>query len=192
MEGTVRLSDDLTLVIRKLTFTDFMGCDFVPLVFSGVNIDEKPKKDADDSYLKELFDKAIMQVISTEYTREIALDYIYKNAQYKKIVFQWIHALAFKDEKTDPVLISKKMAVNIHNIAMEYGKLPSEIIEDANNKLSNFNLNMAILSAGREEKYRQDMIAALESMDHKCNGRETTDQLERLLQAKRQRKNGRR
>lgn len=186
MEGILKLSDDLTVKIKKLSFQDFMGCDFVPLVFSGVKIEDK-KSSADDSYLKNLFEIAITEVISTEYNREIALDFILGNEKYKDLVFRWIHALAFDDQKEAPYLINNKLAVTIYNLAKEFKKLPTEIIEDANRNLGNFNLNLSIMNSGRENNYRNELISQLSALNHTCNGLETTDQLEKLLKAKRDR-----
>ena len=192
MEGRLKLNDDITIIIKKLNFSDFLGCDFVPLVFSHVKSDSK-KKDNDDSYLKELFNLAITQVISNEYSREIALDFIYKNENFKQVVFEYIYAFALnltKDSK--PLIINKRMASNIHSICKEYGKLPTELLSECGNDIDKFNLNLMIMNAGREDNYRSELMANLEALGHKCNGKETTDQLEKLLKAKREKQNGRR
>ena len=192
MEGRLQLNDDITIIIKKLTFSDFLGCDFVPLVFSHVKSDSK-NKDNDDSYLKWLFDLAITQVISTEYSREIALDFIYKNDNFKQTVFEYIYAFALNLTKDSrPLIINRKMASTIHNVCKEYGKLPTELLTECGEDIDKFNLNLMIMNAGREDHYRSELIAHLDAMNHKCNGRETTDQLEKLLKAKREKQNGRR
>ena len=97
----VKLDSSITIWIKKLDLIDFMGCDYVPLVFSYVESDRThriKKEEFEDKKqeIKKILQRSIVKIKSKRIDLKDFIDYCVLNDSVLELVYTYIYTMTFK------------------------------------------------------------------------------------------------